>query len=237
MQPAREAMERLSKTALLCAQMTNQFFTSLKERDKKEAVMVQKINKELIPYGWVFSPSLPVFSIERIYLQLEDKGVEEVVEIITNYFSEQTCKEIIESICSMPEFYARSEIIKDAFRDHCERKYTLSIPIFLAQAEGAFIDHFERKLYEKRKKRYLKRNVSSLKSISIIVESFETFIRDVLAKTYSVKDKIPEEIFARHLILHGRSTDYGTRENSIRAILLLDYVSFIISLQPRIETI
>ncbi len=63
-----------------------------------------------------------------------------------------------------------------------------------------------------------------------MVESFENFIKDVLAGSYCINKKIPEEIFARHLILHGISVGYGTKKNSIKAILLLDYVSFIISL-------
>jgi len=235
MEPVREFVEVLNKQIPRYTQAVNQIFIHLKKQDEEEAAMLQEINKELIPYGWTFSPSFPTSSIREIYKQVKNKDAEEVIEIITKYFSNRVCEEIINSICSRPEFSTRSHLIKDAFQAHCEGKYTLSIPVFLAQAEGAFIDHFENKLYTTKKKRYLSKNNPFFKSINIMVESFDEFIRKVLAQSYDIKRKIPEGIFARHPILHGRSTDYGTKENSIRAILLLDYVKFIISLQPKAE--
>lgn len=235
MEPARQLTEWLNKQAYYIAQVTNKALISLKERDEEEAVMLQEINKELIPYGWVFSPSLPAFSMKKIYLQLKGKGVKAVIGTFTEYFTNQVCKQIIKRICSKSEFNTRSHLIRDAFQAHCEEKYTLSVPVFLAQTEGAFMDYFENKLYSSRKKKYLKKSSSSFKLINVAIESFEVFIQDVLAKTYGVKEKIPEGIFARHPILHGGSTDYGMKENSIRAILLLDYVSFIISIQPKNE--
>ena len=233
MEPVRKFVKLLNEQIPHYAGIMSQALIRLKERDEEEALMLQEINKELIPHGWVFSPSLPAFSIGEIYKQLKNKDAEEVIETVTGYFSNQVCGEIINSICSKPGFSTRSQIIRDAFQAHCEGKYTLSVPVFLAQAGGAFVDHFENELYSTKKKRYLNKNNFSFRSINIMVESFENFIRDVLAKSYDIRRKIPEGIFARHPILHGRSTDYGTKENSIRAILLLDYVSFIISLQPK----
>lgn len=235
MEPVREFVKLLNEQIPHYAGIMNEVFVRLKERDEEEAEMLQEINKELIPHGWVFSPSLPAFSIGEIYKQLKNKDAQEVIETITEYFSNQVCGEIVNSICSKSGFSTRSHIIKDAFQAHREGKYTLSVPVFLAQAGGAFIDHFENELYSAKKKRYLNKNNSSFKSTNIMVESFENFIRDVLAKSYDIRRKIPEEVFARHPILHGRSTDYGTKENSIRAILLLDYVKFIIGLQPKTE--
>lgn len=234
MRPVREFAELLKKQVPYYVRMTNQVFVSLKKQDERGAAMLQEINKELIPHGWIFSPSLPVLSIEKIYLQLKDKGVEEIIEIITEYFSNKVCKEIIQSICSKSEFSAHSHLIRDAFQAHCDGKYTLSIPVFLAQAEGTFIEHFQDKLYSTKKKKYLRKNSSSFTLINVMVESFENFIRDVLAESYCINKKIPEGIFARHPILHGRSVGYGTKENSIKAILLLDYVSFIISRHEKI---
>jgi len=233
MEPLRGFVKLLNEQIPHYAGIMNQVFIRLKERDEEEAGMLQEINKELIPHGWIFSPSLPAFSIGEIYKQLENKDAEEVIETITEYFSNQVCKDIINSICSEPGFGTRSQIVRDALQAHCDRKYTLSVPVFLAQAGGAFIDHFENELYSTKKKRYLNKNNSSFRSTNIMVESFENFVRDVLAKSYDIRRKIPEGIFARHPILHGTSTDYGTKENSIRAILLLDYVNFIISIQAK----
>ncbi len=235
MEPVREFVKFLNEQIPHYAGIMNEILVHLKERDEEEAGMLQGINKELIPHGWIFSPSLPAFSIGEIYKQLKNKDAEEVIETITEYFSNQVCGEIINSICSKPGFSTRSQIIEDAFQAHCDRKYALSVLVFLVQAGGVFIDHFENELYSTKKKRYLGKNNFSFRSTNIAVESFENFIRDVLAKSYDIRRKIPEGIFARHPILHGRSTDYGTKENSIRAILLLDYVSFIISLQPKRE--
>lgn len=234
MRPVTEFVELLNKQVPRYVRMMGQVFVYLKKQDEKEAVMIQEINKELIPHGWIFNPSFQAFSTEKVYLQLKNKDVDKVIETITNYFSDKVCKEIIERICSESEFSTRSHLIRDAFQAHCDKKYTLSIPVFLAQAEGAFMEHFQNKLYSTREKTYLRKNSSFLKSINVMVESFENFIRDVLAKSYGIKDKIPEGIFARNPILHGRTTNYGRKENSIKALLLLDYVSFIIAWHGKI---
>lgn len=235
MEPARQLGEWAAKQAAHIAEITNKAFISLKERDEEETVMLQEINRKLIPYGWFFSPSLPAFSAREIYEQLKNDGTEAVIEAITKYFSNKACEVIINSICSKTEFGSRTHIIKDAFQAHCQEKYTLSVPVFLAQAGGAFMDHFGRELYDIRKKRYLNKNISFLQSINIMVNDFETLVQDVLAKSYGIKKRMPGGTFARHPILHGRSTDYGTKKNSIRAILFLDYVSFIIRLQAKTE--
>ena len=230
----KQITELINSEVLQVVQKTQQFFISLQERDKTQSIAIRRINEKLIPYEWVFSPSLPLPLVTKIYQLLEKKGIEHVRGSLTDYFSDETCKEIIQKICSEPAFSKRVHLIKDAFQAHCEGRYSLSIPIFLSQAEGAFSEHFQKPLYERKEKKYLKKIVGSFffqETEKAFVEGFDKLLQDVLAKSYGLKDKISEGVFGRHPILHGNSVDYGTRENSIKAILVLDYVSFIIHLK------
>lgn len=68
-------------------------------------------------------------------------------------------------------------------------------------------------------------------SISV-VEQLEIRNNEISAYTKEGRYLDPEvrrTSFNRHLVLHGHSKEFGTRENALRAICLLDFLHFIIT--------
>jgi hypothetical protein len=125
-------------------------------------------------------------------------------------------------------FPARQVILADAFDAHDGAKYTLSIPVFLAQADGIGAASF---------------GVESIYSLSSGIAKFRDFIQNKLfpafAGEYSYhylitarmpinasrgKRKHYPGMLNRHSVLHGESTDYPTRINSCKAISWLQYI-------------
>lgn len=123
----------------------------------------------------------------------------------------------------------RIQVFGDAFDAHREGRFTLSVPVFLTQAEGVCFDLTNRSLYSK---------IHS-KSVASFIErtndeTFASVFRHALALRLPIKGgdggDLPG-VLNRHSVLHGESTDYGTRVNSCKAISLLLHCSQVLCQQ------
>jgi hypothetical protein len=133
--------------------------------------------------------------------------------------------ERIEQILS-ERFPARFRILKFAFDAHIRGEYALSIPVFLAQAEGISVDILGERFFST-----VKGSPKTLSAVSTIaLDEMDCFFLDPL-KTVgpinaSEKDKDKFLVnFNRHEILHGVTTNYDIEVNSCKAIALLKYLS------------
>lgn len=190
----------------------------------------QELSKELIARGWFFSPEWPTTAVREFSKTKKERGMDGVIKEIIEFYSDSenvkaTCEEIIGNSLISNE---RKSIIEEAFTAHLERKYNLSVPIFLIQAEGLFIEQIQAELY-KNKKKVMSRFRGSHDIYSSMIDSFADFIQ-LISKSYGPSKNVPPLILNRHIILHGRSVDYGTIENSIKGILLIEYVLNMIKL-------
>jgi hypothetical protein len=125
------------------------------------------------------------------------------------------------------KYPSRARFISDGLGAHRDGKYTLSVPVLLLQADGICMD--------------------TLKTHLCKVESGKLKIAQVLGKLPLVadhdggsfaplleifpiawgkpeRDKAGEDVFNRHVVLHGESLDYDTRTRSSQAVMLLNYV-------------
>ena len=122
----------------------------------------------------------------------------------------------------------RNMVLDSAFQAHERGEYLLSIPVFLAQADGVCFEMLKIQLYSiSNKKSKITTSVDSI-SAGDITKAFLSPISDdtPLTANFSQRDKpdYPEGALNRHQILHGEVVDYGTKINSIKAISLLCYL-------------
>ncbi|HEY4109567.1 hypothetical protein [Puia sp.] len=135
----------------------------------------------------------------------------------------------------------RADLIKNIFSLHTQGNYFAAIPLALTQADGFCKDWFT---VESKSGKHVpvgffdmdrdhKRGTASQKlSRSIIAPATSVFnlLLNQLAKIDRNNSLVLEgntsrlSDLNRHAILHGESTDYGTKINSIKAILLLDFI-------------
>jgi hypothetical protein len=174
-------------------------------------------------YGW-YIPSLnhPVSFPTRIAKELLN-GNEEYVDyqmrlLIKSEFS-SLCKQLINT---NPH---RSRILKDAFKAHRKKKYSLSVPVFLSQTDGICKEITGVSLFLKENKSpKTKEYIENIKRNHFLMSFLEP-LRIVLPIIYSDKD-INEDIkFNRHKILHGENFNYNNETISLKAFSLLSYVN------------
>jgi hypothetical protein len=125
------------------------------------------------------------------------------------------------------DYPLRADIICDAFNAHKRGEYSLSVPVFLIQAEGICMDITKYPLYKKRNKiPFIAEYVQKIpEPASIFLYPFT----QLLPTTVSEKDRgLNFKGLNRHQVLHGESVDYGTEKNSYKAISLLTYIANIL---------
>ena len=105
--------------------------------------------KKLSDNGWFLSPDTPVEQLRTLADSL-DANTSFAEGAIRSYFRKR-----IDSIESeLAEAYPRrSRILHDAFEAHGEGRYTLSVPVFLCQADGIWRDRFRKNFFQPRNRK------------------------------------------------------------------------------------
>lgn len=179
--------------------------------------------RDLALYGWysVFSLS-PRDTIELAELLKVKKIID-----VDQYFVESLKTELTRIEEKLVQnFPQRKKPIEAAFRAHHQKEYYLSIPVFLAQADGICCDLTGIGVYEKSNKKlkigkYVENQIRSKDLMEILGEAIKT--EGMINFPEDERKKFPGRI-NRHEILHGESFDYGTETNSFKAISFIDYV-------------
>lgn len=125
-------------------------------------------------------------------------------------------------------FQKRSSIIGDAFEAHRKEKYNLSIPVFLAQADGIWYDRWGRYLFSGNRHDSVKKASDELLQGGLIYEMTQCLSYKGWQLALTGKPSANFMGLNRHQVLHGGAPDYGTEENSLKAISLLNFCAFIL---------
>ena len=101
---------------------------------------------------------------------------------------------------------------------HREKRYALSIPVLLAQADGICQELQGEQLYKRNRKGEI-----ALKA-KIASKNVDEFTALMLPLVAGPRERLRfGNQLNRHSILHGESTTYDTFENSCRAISFVSY--------------
>ena len=195
-------------------------------RSLEKASLRDKASLEkLAGRGWFFGPRMAAGGISQLGRASEGTS-NEVDETVGQHVRRHLDDIEAALIESYPH---RSHLFQEAFRAHRERKYALSIPVFLSQADGIFHERFGEFLFNKKRTR--------------VVSAFNSkvtggFIKAVLHPL--AKEDLPLwrhtsdlgntfEGLNRHHVMHGMKVDYDTELNSLKAVLLLDHLLWILN--------
>ena len=197
-----------------------------------------------------FSPSMtlePFYQLKKLTTEGEPSK-EMVVGVFVDYLEEDNWAELHRFVNSWednPIFAPRMRFIKDALDAHIGGKFTLSVPVLLAQAEGIASDILDTPAGDPT--RLLKEVINEDQGNSLSVVSRDIFLRFVISPAGFGSTKSSRQDFTtanysnwlrskgvsedqslnRHGILHGVHLNYASKENSIRAFLLLDMLYFV----------
>ena len=191
------------------------YVEGLAELQKQQEECLQTLSD----HGWFLSPDT---DIKQLQIFAESLGVNagSKEDAISSHFRER-----IDSIeGELSESYpSRSQIFHDAFEAHRAGKYTLSVPVFLTQADGIWRDQFGKNFFQKRKRESTLRDCKKNLQLQRVVTTLTLLEPDNNNPIWVGESERDSSFDAlnRHQVLHGESVDYATEQNSLKAISLL----------------
>ena len=175
--------------------------------------------KALSAGGWFLRPDTPVNQLQALRDSMNRSGP----STIAMYLEDRV--DSIEDDLSQT-YVHRAHILHDAFNAHRAKRYTLSVPVFFSQADGIWRDRFDQHFFSGTRKKTLRHQLDDIQlqyivtALRVLIGSNEDGNNPIWA---SENERGPSgSALNRHQVLHGESVDYATKENSLKAIALLD---------------
>ncbi len=235
-QQIRQAMSDVTDTL---EQVTKSVSDALEEQIGQIAQVTQQALDELPPkmwkatgilgmHGWLLAPdlSLPEVAALADMFTRQDTGAAD--SALMDYYRVRLPRITADVISWYP---SRAKELASAFAAHERSEYVLSVPVFLAQANGICLECFGVRLYSRNKG-------APLTAAKIDARRLAD---DVIVASVLHAMMIPQPISAsagelahhpkalnRHEVLHGTSVDYGNEINGWKAVSWLYYVAWVL---------
>jgi hypothetical protein len=181
-----------------------------------------------VELGWLPHPIVFPNGIIQVMAEYEANGEEAARAKLDSFYLEACSTDKLIGILAewelKPHLYRRLEILKQAMDSHIEGKYYIAMPTFLAQIEGVLVDGYLYKgnMYGQKRKELLEKALSNKNWVSFD-EAIYNIITNKVFGNFKHGENLDFEI-NRNAILHGANTDYGTKINSLKCILMFDYI-------------
>ncbi len=121
-------------------------------------------------------------------------------------------------------FPSRAHILDQAFAAHRQGNFYLSVPTFLAQADGIYFE-FQGKNFFITKEAKGKFSTDTKDQDDLTKALLAPFSNSTSIRK-TAKERETDFIYLnRHVVMHGESLDYGTEVKSLQAVALLYYVA------------
>lgn len=181
--------------------------------------------KLLAEHGWFPDPHMPLGLLSRLATTIGEDPSE--VDAVFGQHLKGQLSEVEEELTKLsPE---RAHLIRDAFWAHRQGRYSLSIPVFLSQADGLWFDQFKQSVFMGRDREGAHKD-NPTQFESTYFRLFDALRIATLPIWISKRER--EETFSdlnRHQVLHGEVVDYNTEENSLKAISFLRWLCWTFS--------
>jgi|GEM_PF-2666828 len=178
--------------------------------------------------GWYVGGSLPVPDVSNLADMVRANHYAKVELALVSWARDES-ERIIDRASS--QHIERSAILDAAFRAHSRGEYELSIPVFLAQADGIAIQFggSKAKLFSPEFKRIIEKRIDKLNDFKLDWIS-DMILGPLRLKNIFVKSSASPvtpggiTLPRRHDMLHGLQTDYASESNSLRVIVHIGYI-------------
>jgi hypothetical protein len=191
----------------------------------------------LLDRGWFFTLDLPSPSL----IQLNERrkaGDHDGVDAIMVGLARAKVDEVEAAL--RERFPHRTKVLVDAFENHRAGKYTVSIPTFLSQADGVGCEVLAvpRQFFSSKPRAEALKEKLGAFALSDEPSSLGGAMKELLAplddcssitaQTDQRDERQRSEPWYgplnRHAVLHGHDLSYATEANSLRCVLLLQYL-------------
>ncbi|WP_226545767.1 hypothetical protein [Bacillus thuringiensis] len=190
----------------------------------------------MIEMGFPPHDSIPIHSMRYIVQLHEERGIEYTKRFLERYmalfiYNKGTLIDINDAWQQAEWLKKRMPILNSCIEAHFNGYYNLTIPTLLAQLEGILVEgilkldqvHPTEKIGYGRQRSFLEKALLDDTSTFSFDKQVEKFYIDTILANFD-RGKEVESDLSRHAILHGEDTKYGTKINSLKAILVFDYI-------------
>ncbi len=184
--------------------------------------------------GWYVSPRpFDDISLGKIPYYLKAENAIEFEEIIVAEI-EKVLPNLIEDCQN--SFPNRADIFDEIHRLYNDGYYRSVVTMCYIQADGISNDIFQVGFFDKDKNDgYKLKTFTALRRMDFnhsigIIRQLEIPTNEITANSQSAylqEESKKRSSFNRHLVLHGHSTNYGTKLNAVRAICVLDFLHYL----------
>jgi len=215
----RESLARAVQPAALLA--SNALVGLLRASDEREREALEAVWR----LGWWFPPSGPapaLWRVGRLAQQNDRVGVRHAMaELLRSPWMRRAISDWME----LDVFRDRRRFILDGLRDHRLGRYRVSIPTLLPHIEGIAMDAFAPGSTATNPKSAVQ---TATASATVIGPAMAEAVTVLWARRTFSEVPAGTRQLNRHLILHGRSTGYGTCENSVKVVFALDLLASLV---------
>lgn len=156
--------------------------------------------------------------LAQMYL---DGRNQEVDEQLVEHFTKRLLSIEQELICLYPK---RAEIFRQAFQAHRQGMFYVSVPTFLAQADGICDEVLQEHFFQQPSG--AKHQFKKLSDLDPLTNAMLAPFWDKTAIRLSKKVRpLDFNKLNRHQVLHGESYDYGTEVHALQAISFVYYMA------------
>jgi hypothetical protein len=178
--------------------------------------------------GWWVAPSWPMTRPSRLVALRKAQGKRALDREVCGIYRVNDCRALramVRSWDGEPAFKARRSIIREAFELHREGRYKSSIPTLLPHVEGIAVEVFAPGAGAKNPMKLYKDGVDPEQLDRMLGEAL-LFTLGILYQWIPFATVNPRaRTWNRHVVLHGRSTNYASEANSLRVFLTLDQLA------------
>ena len=214
----------------------------IKEFCEKIGDIENKFAAIMLELDWPPPIDLPLdmaINIIKEYDSISDKKQvgTKIREILIDYYDNEVILDMLNSWKNKKLLEKRIHILDAAITAHCSGNYILSIPALFPQIEGIVVEGFNYTGYMggKRFKDFISQLLKEDGKSSINQVVYQ-IITCVIWQSFQYGDSISSSI-NRNAILHGADVNYGTKENSLKVILLFHYLQDAIDNKNKIRLI
>jgi hypothetical protein len=175
---------------------------------------IEENTRILLNYGWYISAQMKMKKISEVIELIKSEKTVEAESILINFFKENLTK-IEEQLIT--KHSDRKPIFEEAFKAHKSNMFYSSTILFLSQGDGII----DGKIFHNRKN--LDKHLDKEKNpnfVNLLKEDSSLNIPSIKINKSKYFSKLN-----RHSVMHGKSTDYGTEINSLKALSLCCFVS------------
>ncbi|PED72997.1 hypothetical protein [Bacillus pseudomycoides] len=210
--------------------------SNLRELAQRHEEATLKFKTIMIELGFPPHDFMPI-NITGYVIQLyEEKGIEYTKRFLERYmcmfvYNKETLIEMHNSWQQAEWLEKRLPIISTVIEGHFNGYYMLTVPVILAQIEGVLVEGIlkleavapDEQIKYKHQKSFLGQFLLGNKSSFSFDEQIEEFYLNTVLVNFDRGKEIESDL-SRHAILHGEDVNYGTKINSLKGILIFDYL-------------